>query len=74
MASYSRRGRVTRHVEYLIPKGDTVAEFLKAWAAAQREVEGIDKQRLKWDDWARVDADDEHIIIRFEVPAGGESA
>lgn len=73
MANFSRRERTTRSVEYLHHKGDCVGELNKALKAAHAEychLNGKDVERSHiWDsdDWAWIDFDDEHVIIRFEV-------
>ncbi len=71
MANFTRRERTTKHVEYLHRKGDCVGELYKAlntaWAERCRlrgEAPGSTRES---DDWAWVDFDDEHVIIRFEI-------
>lgn len=71
MANWSRRERTTRHVEYLHRKGDCVGELYKALSAAWADYcratgKTADGDWLP-DDWAWIDFDDEHVIIRFEI-------
>lgn len=69
MANFSRRERTTRHVEYLHRKGDCAGELYKALDVAWHErcrLLGKDPERMP-DDWAWIDFDDEHVIIRFEI-------
>ncbi len=71
MANFSRRERITKHIEYLVPLGDVIGEFDKADRTAWNErcrLRGEDPETTRrWDDWATVHADDEHVIIRFEI-------
>lgn len=70
MASFTRREVVTRTVEYAIPSGDAMAEFDKAYANAlndYRERHGKTKDDRLYDDWARVYARDDEVVIAFEV-------
>lgn len=60
---------VTRTTEYLIPRNAAIGELGKAiahaWVAYCTD-HGIDPDTARqWDDWATVDHDDDHIIIRF---------
>lgn len=73
MANWERRERTIRQVEYLHRKGDCVGELWKALKSAFAEQfrmrgEEPDFSRM-WhtDDWAWIDFDDEHVIIRFEI-------
>lgn len=67
MANYSRREMVTTHVEFLVPKGSASDEFDKAWVAASQNWAAIHRREFKDapGNWATVDADDEHVIIRL---------
>ncbi len=71
MANFSRRERTTRAVEYLHRKGDCVGELHKALNTAWNErcrLLGKDPNVARMpDDWAWIDFDDEHVIIRFEI-------
>ncbi len=71
MANFSRQERTTKHVEYRVPKGNVMGEFDKADRAAWHEYCRLNDQdpatARRWDNWAEVDADDEHVIIRFEI-------
>lgn len=70
MANFSRRERTTRHVEYLHRKGDCAGELDKALVTAWNErcrLLGKDPDGSMPDDWAWIDFDDEHVIIRFEI-------
>ncbi len=71
MANFTRRERTTRAIEYLHRKGDCVGELYKALSVAWSErcrLKGLnpDTERMP-DDWAWIDFDDEHVIIRFEI-------
>ena len=70
MANYTWRTRTTVCREYLVPRGDCVGELYKALTAAwdeRRQLLGKDSDGRMPDDWAWIDFDDEHVIIRFEI-------
>jgi hypothetical protein len=70
VASYTCREVVTRRVEYAIPSGDVMGEFDKAYNSAvadwRRRNGKTDADRLS-DDWARVEARDDEVVIVFDV-------
>lgn len=71
MATWSRRTRVTTHIEWLVPFG-YVGDLDKAeWAAWVEycRIRGWDATdtTTRSDDWATFSADDEHVIIRIEA-------
>jgi hypothetical protein len=70
MASYTWREVVSRSVEYAVPSGGAVAEFNKAFLAAREDFlarNGYDSNTELWDDWARVYARDDEVVIVFDV-------
>lgn len=68
MGRQSRREHTRRVIEHIVPIGASMADLAYALTAAEREWEQLNPSRNhRPDDWARMDADDEHIIIRFEV-------
>ena len=73
MATCSRREKTVRSVEYAIPAGSAIAEFDKAQYAAFTaycQSQGIDPKAtglLIPDNWARVEARDDEVVIAFDV-------
>jgi hypothetical protein len=75
MGQQSRREHVYRVIEHTVPLGADMASYAKAeWAAAleYRSLNGLPQPTTNVfaglpDDWARIIADDEHVIIRIEV-------
>lgn len=75
MGQQSRREYTHRVIEHIVPIGADMADLGKAWTAAAHEyweaVEDMtvlgDPTRDLPDDWARMYADDEYVIIRIEV-------
>lgn len=65
------RHRTTHTTEYLLPANAPIGEFMKAYWVAWAQYcnsKGIDQHTTKpSDDWARIDHDDEHVIIRYET-------
>ena len=70
MATWSRRTRVTTHIEWLVPFG-VVGELNKAeraaWVEYCRQHNRNPDASHSSDDWATFYTDDEHVIIRIEV-------
>lgn len=73
MATYTHREVVSTTVEYEIPcsygYGGAVAEFFKAYAAAEQEAKGYGID-TSWDNWCTLHPGDEAIFLRFEKPTG----
>lgn len=76
MTTYSRREIVTKRVEYGIESGSVVGDFYKvagiAWADYCSRT-GQDSERVP-DDWARIEARDDEIVIRFDVETATREA
>ena len=67
MTTIDRQVRTVRSVEYRIDRGHYMGTFNKIYQfAAQEYMEKTGKGDLS-DDWAQIDADDEHVIIRFVI-------
>lgn len=64
MANFTKRTKTVTYTEYLIPRGSHMDEWDKAATVALREYEAANGPS-KFDDWAQIDCDDEHIIIRI---------
>lgn len=68
MAVYSQRTRTITYTEWTLPRDSAIGEFSKAWNVAWNQYldeRGLPRDSRMSDDWARVDADDDHIIIRI---------
>lgn len=67
----SWRHTVTYTTEYLVPINAPIGEFFKAynhaWSRFCTSIGSDAEQESPRDDWARITADDEHVIIRFET-------
>ena len=73
MADYETRTTVVTHHDFVIPTrepwGAAVAEFGKAHAAARQKYEEIHGKAPQYDDWARVHAEDDAVVIRVTEEA-----
>lgn len=75
MAEYTRRERNVRHLEILVPRGSAIAELSKAWYAAGEAWDELNPGVARdSDDWARIDADDEYVIIRITTESASDGA
>jgi len=66
--SVTWRKKITHTTEFLVRKGSAIGECHKAVAVAWVQfcdATGTDRNSSPWDDWATVDFDDEHVIIRI---------
>lgn len=63
MADYTRRERTARWVEYVLPNPTNAAELAKAVSAATADL----SDRTISDDTITISADDEQIIVSYEV-------
>lgn len=79
MGSQSRREYTYRVIEHTVPRGAAMADQFKAIHAAALEYWDLnnmivpDSQSPTYglpDDWAVIDADDEHVIIRLTEKRG----
>ncbi len=70
MADYVRTERVTRQVRYELPSPTSMAEFSKATGAAGASFRSMRGREATWDDDLHVVAEDDVIVIWFEVPDG----
>jgi len=69
VTTYSKREVVTRRVEYGIESGQPTDVFLKVYAIARRDYEERSGITEIWDDWAKIYARDDEIVIAFDVEA-----
>lgn len=63
------RTKTVTYTEYLVPRDAPIGELVKAMHHAwvgYCTATGHDPINTPGDDWARVDHDDENVIIRFE--------
>lgn len=75
MGRQSRREHVYRVIEHTVPLGADMSSYAKAEHAAAIEYRSLRGLPVVTegvfsglpDDWARITADDEHVIIRIEV-------
>lgn len=74
MADFTSRETVIRQIEYVLPSGAPMGEFEKAYRVAIRDFRqrhGIAEDGPVFDDWATVRANDDEVVIRFEVKENG---
>jgi hypothetical protein len=79
VANYTRSETIRRTVEYAVPTGSAIGEFDKAWTVARNDYvtrTGVDPAMAVRDDWARVEARDDEVVIvlDFEEPPGDDRA
>lgn len=74
MGQQSRREYTYRVVEHIVPRGADMADLAKAMDAAAREYHDLHNILVPFgesplqnlpDDWARMEADDDFVIIRI---------
>jgi hypothetical protein len=70
MSGYDRREVVTRVIEYSIPSGSAMAELEKVISRAEleyrREIKGESFGGGLSDDWCRIHARDDEVVITFQ--------